>query len=445
MDDLASQASLSGAPWVAYQRLGRAVGRHGLRWVQWQGDRLALGYDPQQRARRRLPRTVKVNGHGVPVAWFAAAQPCTAQVWPQVEAAPTGAAGFGTLSAVLRSRESPDTLLALTAGHVLNTGQFGDRVVVHAAADPAALLSGELYDWMPDTTPHQTVDLDAALVTLPAQALELLADDVDWPRGVRRDITGLTDLALLTRHHRIEGRLQPPLTTQVQAGKLVYTMNNALCYQLQGSSQPGDSGAPLWDLEEQLVGLHLGAAPPGALGNGFGSPIARVIDWAEAEVVTRRTRGAAANTAAPARAAEPLPKGGEHDTVARTLWGEARNQGATGMQAVAHVIFNRAADRRWRGQGGLAAICLQPAQFSCWNAADPNRQKCLDVTTADPQFQLAINTVSQVDASRRQSPPGTDPTLGATHYHAVGVLPAWALVGERTVTIGQHIFYRHVP
>ncbi|MBQ0931168.1 cell wall hydrolase [Ideonella alba] len=429
---------------VAYQRLSAGVGRCGLRWVQAQGECLALGFDPLQRSRRRLPRRLMVNGCPVPLAWFAAPQPMRAQAWMRIEASPSSPMGSGTLAAVLRSRDSPDTLLGLTAGHVLNHGRFGDAVVVHPADAAQPVVSGQLYDWLPDVGVGLSVDLDAALVTLPANAIDLLADRLDWPRAARRDVPVFSPVTLLTRHHRIGGELQWPLTTLVQAGPQQYTMNNALCYQLDGSSVPGDSGAPLWDDEEQLIGVHLGAAPAGAAGNGVGTPIARVLDWAEADVVTRSSLGALALGTTVSTPAPVLPNLGDDDTVARTLWGEARNQGTTGMEAVAHVIFNRQADRRWRGKGGLAAICLQPAQFSCWNAKDPNRRLCLTVDNSDPAFVLAQAAVAQVRAAR-VADPSADPTHGATHYHAKGVLPFWAPAGEHTVTIGQHLFYRNVP
>ncbi|MGQ3053111.1 MAG: cell wall hydrolase [Roseateles sp.] len=439
-------AVLQTAVWVAYQRLSRCVGRHGLRWIQCQEHRLAVGYDPQMRARQRLPRKVVVEGCSVAIAWFSAPQLVQAQAWPKVESAPPGAAGFGTLAAVLRSRESPATLLGLTAGHVLNAGSFGDRVSVRLAHATAPLLTGQLYDWMPEPMPQQSVDVDAALVTLPANALEVLADQIDWPRGANRQARAGAAMALLTRHHRIEGLLSSPLTTMVQAGAQQYTMNNALCYRLADASRPGDSGAPLWDAEEHLIGVHLGAAPAGVMGDGVGTPIGRVLDWAEADLVPRNASAAASGRALPAAVpAAPLPTGGPNDTMARTLWGEARNQGRAGMEAVAHVIFNREADRRWRGRGGLAAICLQPAQFSCWNAGDANRKPCLDVDATDAQFAQAQQVVQAVRASRATVPPGPDPTGGATHYHAVGVMPTWALAGELTVRIGQHLFYRNVP
>ena len=58
------------------------------------------------------------------------------------------------------------------------------------------------------------------------------------------------------------------------------------------------------------------------------------------------------------------------EVLARTLWGEARNQGPYGMQAVGEVIANRVADQRWPST--FAGVCQQPKQFSCWLTSDPN-------------------------------------------------------------------------
>lgn len=37
------------------------------------------------------------------------------------------------------------------------------------------------------------------------------------------------------------------------------------------------------------------------------------------------------------------------DYMARTMWGEARGEGATGMRAVGHVIMNRVKAGSWYG------------------------------------------------------------------------------------------------
>ena len=58
------------------------------------------------------------------------------------------------------------------------------------------------------------------------------------------------------------------------------------------------------------------------------------------------------------------------DVFARTIWAEARSEGRAGMEAVACVILNRAKNPGWWG-GDVRSVCLAPAQFSCWNASDP--------------------------------------------------------------------------
>src|SRR5215468_10322728 len=79
----------------------------------------------------------------------------------------------------------------------------------------------------------------------------------------------------------------------------------------------------------------------------------------------------------------------EIDTVARTVWAEARGEGVAGMTAVACVIMNRARiasqykqdhgrPHPLFGDGTLASCCTHPWQFSCWNENDPNRQKLLN-------------------------------------------------------------------
>jgi len=133
------------------------------------------------------------------------------------------------------------------------------------------------------------------------------------------------------------------------------------------------------------------------------------------------------------------------DTVARTIWGEARNQGRIGMQAVASTIANRVnldlhGDGRpdWWGEG-FVGVCRKPWQYSCWNENDPNRARLLAVTAEDPQFAIALDVArAAVDGSL------ADRTNGATHYFAPHVVapPAWAKSRMPTASIGDHVFYR---
>lgn len=167
-----------------------------------------------------------------------------------------------------------------------------------------------------------------------------------------------------------------------------------------------------------------------------------------------------AGQAAPAADMPPVPglkppvpeqppmavSGWDMDIAARTVWGEARSKPPTDDIAVAHVIVNRArlaaawVARKGRphplfGDGTLAGACLAPWQFSCWNAADPNRAKmmALDDATLSPFKTLVEQALTE-----------PDPTRGATHYHADYVSPAWAAGKEPTVTLGPHLFYNDI-
>jgi spore germination cell wall hydrolase CwlJ-like protein len=122
------------------------------------------------------------------------------------------------------------------------------------------------------------------------------------------------------------------------------------------------------------------------------------------------------------------------DAVAeRTIWGEARGEGATGMRAVAHVIRNRVKDGRWGSTP--AAVCLAPMQFSCWNPHDPNRRQILELDETSFSFDMAQNAWWRVD---------DDITHGATHYRVIGTPASWADGLTPCAVIGHHEFFKDV-
>ncbi len=133
----------------------------------------------------------------------------------------------------------------------------------------------------------------------------------------------------------------------------------------------------------------------------------------------------------------------ETDVLARTLWGEARGEGMTGMQAVACVILNRADISKklggyWWGNGVLQ-VCQKPYQFSCWNKDDPNYQKLLSVTEEDMHFATAKRVARRAMLGFLK-----DETRGSTHYHARTVAPGWAKGKNPSAVIGRHLFYKLV-
>lgn len=141
---------------------------------------------------------------------------------------------------------------------------------------------------------------------------------------------------------------------------------------------------------------------------------------------------------------------GPHDlgVLARTIRGEADGEGWEGWCAVACVVMNRVRKGGWWSKGpgkdglgdpvrpgGIAAVCLHPRQFSCWNGEAGERLSRQHIV---PEH-YAVAELAARGLLR-------DVTGGATHYYAPDVVkaPDWADVGKLTARIGGHIFFRDV-
>ena len=135
------------------------------------------------------------------------------------------------------------------------------------------------------------------------------------------------------------------------------------------------------------------------------------------------------------------------DILARTIYGEARGESVRGREAVAAAIINRvdraarfaAARLRHRWGRTVSDVCLKPSQFSCWNGDGPNRERILAAAAGEPDFDICLRIARRAVAGVLN-----DPTGGATHYHAKGVLPAWSDGHAPCTTIGNHLFYDDV-
>jgi N-acetylmuramoyl-L-alanine amidase len=118
------------------------------------------------------------------------------------------------------------------------------------------------------------------------------------------------------------------------------------------------------------------------------------------------------------------------------LYGEARGEKAIGAAAVWFVARNRAV----KHVTDIKAQWLRPLQFSCFNHDDPNRERLLDAHRTHPaEWERACAVCDLCESSFL-----VDPTHGATHYYAFGVVsPAW---GRRhpdwreLAVIGHHVF-----
>lgn len=129
----------------------------------------------------------------------------------------------------------------------------------------------------------------------------------------------------------------------------------------------------------------------------------------------------------------------ERDILIKTILGEARGEGEIGMEAVAHVIANRANSGRY--PGSPAQVALQPKQFSTWNRGEGGNNP-QQFRPGTPQYETAAQVIDRVFSGQSQ-----DPTNGALFYHTPAVNPNWSREANRygTTQLGNHIFYNGRP
>lgn len=119
--------------------------------------------------------------------------------------------------------------------------------------------------------------------------------------------------------------------------------------------------------------------------------------------------------------------------VALALFGEARGEPYAGKLAVASVIHVRAQGRTEL----LAAVCLAPRQFSCWN---PDREIPVAPSPDSPEYHAwgeCLRIAERMVAGTFR------PTSRATHYHARWMQqpPEWTAGRVPVAVYGGHVFW----
>jgi len=126
----------------------------------------------------------------------------------------------------------------------------------------------------------------------------------------------------------------------------------------------------------------------------------------------------------------------EHRCLSEVMYYEARGEGTDGQMAVAEVVFHRL--RHGHYGHSICGVVYEGADTStCQFSFACNGQLALrksPVAWHSTEILAARILAGQV-ALR-------DITGDATHFHAVSVTPDWADNMERTVQIGNHIFYK---
>jgi len=113
--------------------------------------------------------------------------------------------------------------------------------------------------------------------------------------------------------------------------------------------------------------------------------------------------------------------------LALAIYWEARSEPVLGQIAVAHVVLNRVASKRY--PGNICEVVYQYKQFSFFH--DGKSDKPLDE-----------NAWRQAKALANAAKVMSDTTKGSTHYHTDYVEPFWSRGVEPLVVIGKHLFYR---
>lgn len=417
---------------------------------------------------RSLPGTLAWAGLGEPLALQPVrAAPALAQAAPGVVRQGPQGEFHGTATCLLQDRLAPARSYLLTCGHVAAPDSSAAVNQVLGIDDDGHRREGRLVDWQPSmgAAVYRTA-IDAALVEVAAAdalALRRVAGFV--PAG----LGGAPSANMAVSLRRCSGPLDGTLLVfwsgfvdlpGLSPGYPDYFLADAIGYRASQPTLAGDSGAAIWDSAERLMGMHLGALPEDGqqAANAVYGPIAPVLDWysvqpylqGDAVDATPGMVAAPNSAAAPvvqARTATPLagPAGfdaqQEIDIVAATLWGEARNQGEQGMRAVASVIENRRR-QSYRGKATAAAVCLDPWQFSCWNANDPNLPRLRRLSSQpDAQYLLARRIAAEVQQGSL-----ADITRKARHYYAASLRPPayWSRGKSPCVVIGDHLFFNDI-
>lgn len=143
------------------------------------------------------------------------------------------------------------------------------------------------------------------------------------------------------------------------------------------------------------------------------------------------------------------------ETLALTLYGEARGEPVEGRIAVGSVIRNRAA-RGYRG-GTIAEVCLYPLQFSCWQPVGgvANYTHVIGLAermAAGQAPQWATVKQAEIFAETAWIAEGLirgvirDRVAGARHYLARYLYesrpPKWARGAPVICEVGGHVFVR---
>lgn len=136
----------------------------------------------------------------------------------------------------------------------------------------------------------------------------------------------------------------------------------------------------------------------------------------------------------------------EVQCLAVNVYMESRGEGINGKAAVASVVRNRVESSRFPN-----TYCGVVTQARTDAYGQPIRNKCHfswfcdgkpDDIVLKNDIDIAAWVVSVTESVLTMHYNQPDFSKGATHYHTKQVAPCWSQVYDKTVVVGDHIFYK---
>ena len=117
--------------------------------------------------------------------------------------------------------------------------------------------------------------------------------------------------------------------------------------------------------------------------------------------------------------------------LAQNIYFESRGESIRGQLAVAKVTINRTKDEDYPNT--ICKVVKQGCQFS-WICDGKSDILPVKSVAGQQALKLATQVISNTEL--------VDITDGALYFHAKYAKPSWTKKMEKTIEIGNHIFYR---
>lgn len=241
-----------------------------------------------------------------------------------------------------------------------------------------------------------------------------------------------TTFGMIFQTPRMDDKITSPDQIMAMTPPVV-TAENPLRYSLHPLARPSDATVDDTAVTEMRLSTQGFIAAPVALIPPTHAPLASLRPAARPEGFSRRT---VQYTRRWLRSVQLRDLSEQETCLATAIYHEARGESVQGQFAVAEVILNRAASRKF--PSSICGVVYQGArgqrggcQFSF---ACDGRSEAMPNRTAAAKARRIAMLMSEGAHSRL--------TEGALYFHTTAVNPGWSRRFTQTSQIGAHLFYR---